>query len=224
MDYLKNLNKDQLEAVKHIDGPCLVMAGAGSGKTKVLTSRIVYLIENGIFPSNILAITFTNKAANEMRERVRVSIGETKAFIGTFHSFGLKIIRENTEEFGLTNKACEDFKVKVYTDIDVSGTGWETEIKNVLTNEQYGVKDCVDLLNEYYYEIQRLKCQLKMRTRQRNKIADFNVELMEENKKLKKALWEAEKNYIEEKCEFSIDIEKEMNFLKEDFEREYWND
>ena len=103
MDYLNSLNERQIEAVKHIDGPCLVMAGAGSGKTKVLTSRIVYLIENGIFPSNILAITFTNKAANEMRERVRISIGETKAFIGTFHSFGLKIIRENTEEFGLTN-------------------------------------------------------------------------------------------------------------------------
>ena len=87
-------------------------------------------------------------------------------------------------EFGLTNKACEDFKVKVYTDIDVSRTGWETEIKNVLTNEQYGVKDCVDLLNEYYYEIQRLKCQLKRRTRQRDELADFNVELMEKNKEL----------------------------------------
>ena len=103
MDYLKNLNDKQIEAVKHIDGPCLVMAGAGSGKTKVLTSRIVYLIENGIFPSNILAITFTNKAANEMRERVRVAIGDTRAFIGTFHSFGLKIIRENNYGFGLTN-------------------------------------------------------------------------------------------------------------------------
>lgn len=89
-------------------------------------------------------------------------------------------------EFGLTNKACEDFKVKVYTDIDVSRTGWETEIKNVLTNEQYGVKDCVDLLNEYYYEIQRLKCQLKRRTRQRDELADFNVELMEKNKELQK--------------------------------------
>ena len=103
MDYLSNLNKDQLEAVKHIDGPCLVLAGAGSGKTKVLTSRIVHLINEGIYPSNILAITFTNKAASEMRSRVENYIGSTNAFIGTFHSFGLKVIRENTEKVGLTN-------------------------------------------------------------------------------------------------------------------------
>lgn len=101
-DYLKTLNKEQLKAVEHLDGPCLVMAGAGSGKTKVLTSRIVYMIENGIWPSNILAITFTNKAAKEMRDRVSNIVGETKAFIGTFHSFGVKVIRENAESLGLT--------------------------------------------------------------------------------------------------------------------------
>ena len=102
MNYLDRLNKEQLEAVKHMDGPCLVMAGAGSGKTSVLTSRIVYLIENGVWPSNILAITFTNKAAKEMRERVQNIVGQTKSFIGTFHSFGVKVIRENPEAVGLT--------------------------------------------------------------------------------------------------------------------------
>lgn len=102
MNYIEKLNKEQQEAVKHVEGPCLVMAGAGSGKTKVLTCRIAHLIEKGIYSSNILAITFTNKAAKEMRERVSNIIGETKAFIGTFHSFGLKIIRENTEKFNLT--------------------------------------------------------------------------------------------------------------------------
>ena len=101
MELLNNLNKQQIEAVKHIDGPCLVMAGAGSGKTKVLTTRIAYLIENGVRDYNILAITFTNKAAKEMRERVNNIVGEINSFIGTFHSFGLRIIRENYMYLGL---------------------------------------------------------------------------------------------------------------------------
>ena len=101
MELLDNLNKEQINAVKHIDGPCLVMAGAGSGKTKVLTTRIAYLIENGIKDYNILAITFTNKAAKEMRERVNNIVGDINTFIGTFHSFGLRIIRENYMYLGL---------------------------------------------------------------------------------------------------------------------------
>ena len=103
MDYFKGLNEQQAEAVKHIDGPCLVMAGAGSGKTKVLTTRIVNLIENGVKDYNILAITFTNKAAGEMRDRVFNMIGDVRSFIGTFHSFGLRVIRENFELCGLQN-------------------------------------------------------------------------------------------------------------------------
>ena len=99
------LNDNQKEAVMHVDGPCLVLAGAGSGKTKVLTERIVNLINNGVSPYNILAITFTNKAAREMRERVYNSIEEeaNKIFIGTFHSLGLKIVRENASVIGYSN-------------------------------------------------------------------------------------------------------------------------
>ena len=95
------LNEQQLEAVNFKEGPCLVMAGAGSGKTRVLTTRIVRLIENGVRDFNILAITFTNKAAKEMRDRVNAMIGEVGSFIGTFHSFGLRIIRENYALVGL---------------------------------------------------------------------------------------------------------------------------
>ena len=96
------LNKAQREAVECINGPCLVLAGAGSGKTRVLTMRIANMIEKGIYSGNILAITFTNKAAREMRERIDREVEDNFAFVGTFHSFGLKIIRENFEEFGLT--------------------------------------------------------------------------------------------------------------------------
>ena len=97
-----NLNEQQMLAVKHINGPMLVLAGAGSGKTKVLTNRIAYLIENGVSPYNILAITFTNKAAKEMQQRVCSLIGSSasKVQISTFHSFGLKMIKENYEILG----------------------------------------------------------------------------------------------------------------------------
>lgn len=99
------LNDKQLEAVEHKKGPCLVLAGAGSGKTRVLTERIISLIDSGVSPYNILAITFTNKAAKEMRSRVEVKIGNLSdsIFIGTFHSFGLRILRENYSELGYTS-------------------------------------------------------------------------------------------------------------------------
>ena len=102
MDIIENLNKEQREAVEHIDGPCLVLAGAGSGKTKVLTTRIANMINKGIYSGNILAITFTNKAAKEMRDRISRIVSENYAFVGTFHSFGLRVIRENYELMGLS--------------------------------------------------------------------------------------------------------------------------
>ena len=101
MNYLNGLNDKQLEAVNHIDGPCLVLAGAGSGKTRVLTTRIANLIDKGIPSYNILAITFTNKAAREMRERLDKLLPDNNAFVGTFHSLGVRIIRENAPILGL---------------------------------------------------------------------------------------------------------------------------
>lgn len=101
MDYLSKLNEQQKDAVLHKDGPCLVIAGAGSGKTRVLTTRIAKLIEEGIPSWNILAITFTNKAAKEMRERLNVLAPNNDVFVGTFHSFGVRILRENFTSLGL---------------------------------------------------------------------------------------------------------------------------
>lgn len=98
-----NLNDDQLSAVKQINGPLLVMAGAGSGKTRVLTTRIAYLIDQGVDPEQILAITFTNKAAREMRDRVNNLIGNITSYmqISTFHSFGLTVLKQYYELVGL---------------------------------------------------------------------------------------------------------------------------
>ena len=99
---LNKLNKEQREAVETIRGPLLILAGAGSGKTRVLTYRIAYLIENGVYPGNIIAITFTNKAAQEMKERVEslVESNGNYMWISTFHSACVRILRQDIDKIG----------------------------------------------------------------------------------------------------------------------------
>ena len=101
MNYLDTLNTEQKKAVRQIDGPVLIMAGAGSGKTKALTCRIAYMLEQGISPHEILAITFTNKAAQEMRERVHNLVGNDaeKIWMYTFHSFGARFLRREIKGY-----------------------------------------------------------------------------------------------------------------------------
>ena len=103
---LSHLNPAQREAVLHTEGPLLIVAGAGAGKTKTLTERIVHIILNGIDPKHILAVTFTNKASGEMRERVEAAIRKHKIeglpTVTTFHRLGGMIIREHAGYFGLT--------------------------------------------------------------------------------------------------------------------------
>lgn len=103
MSYLDELNDDQLIAVKEVNGPTMVIAGAGSGKTRVLTYRIAYMIENGIDPFNILALTFTNKAAREMTERIGNIVNQSEAqniTMGTFHAVFSRILRFNSDRIG----------------------------------------------------------------------------------------------------------------------------
>ncbi len=104
-DIFKGLNPEQAEAVKSINGPLLIVAGAGSGKTRVLTNRIAYFLEQGIPAYSILALTFTNKAANEMKDRISKMVGDAanKIWAGTFHSIFAKILRFEAEKIGFTS-------------------------------------------------------------------------------------------------------------------------
>ena len=101
---LQGLNRAQYDAVVNYENPSLIIAGAGSGKTRVLTSRIAYMLEQGVKPYNILALTFTNKAAEQMRTRIEQMVGSTARYIrmGTFHSVFSRILRENAERIGYT--------------------------------------------------------------------------------------------------------------------------
>lgn len=106
IDYLAGLNERQREAVLHINGPLMIVAGAGSGKTKVLTTRIAHLMANGVDAFHILALTFTNKAAKEMKERVEKILGNNEArnlYIGTFHSVFARVLRIEADKIGYPN-------------------------------------------------------------------------------------------------------------------------
>ena len=103
---LQDLNPAQQQAVMQTQGPSLVIAGAGSGKTRVLTYKIAWLLQQGVSPSNILALTFTNKAAREMKERIGKLVGEQYArylWMGTFHSIFSKILRQEAGRIGYTH-------------------------------------------------------------------------------------------------------------------------
>lgn len=148
-DFLKTLNPAQLEAVNYTGGPCLIIAGAGTGKTKTLTCKIAKLIQDGIPPFKILAVTFTNKAAKEMRERLNILVGGVagQVWIYTFHSFALRILRQNAE----AAKLVRDFVI--YD---------ETEQKKVISLclEEMGVKDAKKEVNYYVSIISRAKDEM----------------------------------------------------------------
>src|SRR5699024_11389764 len=147
---LKGLNTEQKEAVKQTEGPLLIMAGAGSGKTRVLTHRIAYLVdEKSVAPYNILAITFTNKAANEMKDRVAKLVGPVsyQMLVSTFHSMCVRILRRDIEQIGYSSN---------FTILD--GSEQQTVIKQVLKNLNIDPKNYE--LKAQIYQISYLKIEL----------------------------------------------------------------
>src|SRR5574344_1123937 len=128
---LDNLNAEQKAAVKNIKGPLLVLAGAGSGKTKVLTSRIAYLIQNGAHSKEVLAITFTNNASKEMRARLGSILGENTVkymWVGTFHSICGRILRQDIDKYKFKNGKTLDKNFSIYDDQDTNSDRKSTRL------------------------------------------------------------------------------------------------
>lgn len=200
-EIIKGLNDKQKEAVLATEGPCLVIAGAGSGKTKVLTHKIAYDIANGVKPWNILAITFTNKAANEMKERIEKLIGDAAKdlWMGTFHSICVRILRKYIDRIGfksdfvifdtsdqrtLVKECLKSLKLddKIFTDRAVLA-----EISNgkneMLEPKAYGVKYSGDFRKEKIAEIYELY-QNKLRENNAidfDDIINFTINILSEN-------------------------------------------
>ena len=155
-DYLSGLNEQQREAVLHRDGPVMIVAGAGSGKTKVLTTRIAHLLATGVDPFNILALTFTNKAAAEMKERVEHILGNNEArniYIGTFHSVFARILRAEADKLGyprnFTIYDTDDAKSVVKTVVNELGLDDKHYKPNTIYNRISSAKNALITPEEY---------------------------------------------------------------------------
>ncbi|MGB0807253.1 MAG: ATP-dependent helicase, partial [Salibacteraceae bacterium] len=148
MEFLNELNDAQREAVINTEGPSMIIAGAGSGKTRVLTYRIAALLEKGIAPYNILSLTFTNKAAREMKERIGSLVGESKAkslWMGTFHSVFARILRSESEKLGypsnFTIYDTDDAKKLIKSIVKERGLDDKVYKPNVVLNRISGAKN-----------------------------------------------------------------------------------
>lgn len=143
-EYLDNLNAQQRDAVVYSGGHSLVIAGAGSGKTRVLTCKIMYLLDNGLTPDSIMALTFTNKAANEMKQRIAQLVGTEAAsniWMGTFHSVFLRVLRTHAQKIGLNSK------FSIYDSSD-SRSLIKSIIKELALDEKtYPVKDIANAIS-----------------------------------------------------------------------------
>jgi len=225
------LNEKQLEAVKTTEGPLLILAGAGAGKTKTITERVIQIIKNGIEPKSILCVTFTNKAASEMRERILSRLTEEKLLeknlenknrgdifnnpylneslptIKTFHSLGLMILKNHGSHFGFT---------KNLTILDPSDTN--TIIKNIL--EKLNLDPKLHDPSKIKNAISREKGNFKTPEDYAKKVSSFNMEIVEK-------VWKSyEEELLKQKSvDFDDLIVKSVNLLKEKLEiKKYYQD
>ncbi len=163
MNYLDELNEPQREAATHINGPIMIVAGAGSGKTKVLTTRIAHLMKNGVDSFNILALTFTNKAAKEMKERVEKILQNHDArnlYIGTFHSVFARILRSEAPKIGYPNNFTiydtDDAKSVVKTvinELNLDDKHYKpATIYNRISAAKNALVNATDYANDYYLQ------------------------------------------------------------------------
>ncbi len=166
-NFMQNLNPQQKKAVEKLDGPVLVLAGAGAGKTKTLTARIIKLIENGVAPQNILAITFTNKAAKEMKERILEAMKSNpklnfpimdygfQPFISTFHSLGLNILKDFHQELGIKKH------FSIYDRDDTKKTLKEVLKSLDLDKDEWNIKSIISFISKNKGNFVDLKTFLK---------------------------------------------------------------
>jgi len=211
IDHLQGLNISQKEAALHKDGPLLIVAGAGAGKTKTITHRIVNLIKEGINPNNILAVTFTNKAAKEMREKILNEINKnnlgqnTVPFISTFHSLGVHIIKENSSLVGVT---------KNFTILDDSDTN--SIIKEALKEAEIDPKQ---------YEPKRIKGIISREKGKFTKMEEYIANAEDYLSRIVARIWKIyeEKKAKENALDFDDLLIKATRLLKENKEvREYY--
>jgi DNA helicase-2/ATP-dependent DNA helicase PcrA len=172
-DYLKGLNERQREAVVTTEGPLMIVAGAGSGKTKVLTTRIAHLMAKGVDAFNILALTFTNKAAAEMKERVEHILGNREArnlYIGTFHSVFARILRAEAHRLGYPNSFTiydtDDAKSVVKSVTNEMNLDVQHYKPNVVYNRISGAKNALvspkEYMNDYYLQQEDMRANRPM--------------------------------------------------------------
>ncbi len=208
-EHLAGLNKEQLEAVLHMNGPLLIVAGAGAGKTKTITHRIVNLIKEGVPPEKILAVTFTNKAAKEMRDRIVAEIEKNAKgqvnipFVSTFHSLGVHIIKENSRLVGVTkhftildeNDSVAMIKEAI-KESDLDPKQYEPKrIKNIISREKgkfTKLEDYFENAREYLPKIVARIWKIYENKKEKENALDFDdlllkaTTLLKENKDVRK--------------------------------------